>query len=291
MTFHGSGSAMLDGLERTHGEILPAAELERRGLMPATGEGSKFSGKGGPKEFVSVGHGESGLGTSMAYADAAKGLAHYNPQLIPYDKLEEEVKRLQYVVDHFDTIDVQLGGPYAQLIKKDKQQFQEQLQKLGKELEVRNQFPPGSARRMGGPGNAEGYPVLFEFDTSKMDVKIEHRAGVAPGGMLGGEASIHGGIDLKKRMRRAYAPAEHVSEVQAKLKAIFGHDDFEVIAIEALDGLPDPGMIGGSRKATYKALGEMEKQVSVAERAYELAAREGRRLDIPLYLELLLGKP
>jgi hypothetical protein len=91
-------------------------------------------------------------------------------------------------------------------------------------------------------------------------------------------------------MRRAYVPAEHVATVQSRLKAMFGHDDFEVIAMEAVDALPAPGMIGSSRMATYKALGELESNSAIAQRTYEAALREGRPVDFTLYFEQLSKK-
>ena len=285
MSFHGSRSEMLDGLAVTGGEILPAAELQRRGHVTQTGEGSKFTPNARPKDFVSIGHGEAGFGTSMAYADMAQQLAHYNVKLMSYDELQARVTRLDFVVANFDAIDVQITGPFATLVLKQKGHFVEERDKLQAELDRRNQLPPNHPGRAGGAGSADNYPVLFEFDLAGSPARVEHRGDTRPGEALYGEASVYGAIDLKQALRRVYAPAARIREVRDRVAAIIGHNDFEVIAMEAVDQMPNPGMIGQTRAATFKALKDQEKEFEYAERAYERAAREGRPLDMSLYFE------
>jgi len=283
--YHGSGSSMLDGLAKTDGQILPAAELERRDLMPKTGEGSKFTGKGGPKEFVSVGEGESGFGTAMAYADANKSLAHYNPRLLSDVELQTNIKRLEYIEANYDSVKNEVQGPLAGLGVREKDHFTDELRKLRQEATRRVELPPDSPVRQGGHMTAENHPILFEFDMSNVNVKREARAGVRQGGALGGEASVYGAIDLKKTVRRVYAPAEYVHDVEQKLAQVLGHHDFEVIAMEAVDRLPKPGVLGSSRAATYKNMADMEKQAAAVDRAYEVAVREGRPVDVMLLIQ------
>lgn len=284
MTFHGTGSSMLDGLARTDGKILPAAELHRRGLAPTTGEGSKFTPVDGHKEFVSVGEGESGFGTSLAYADALQNLAHYNPQLLSDAQLTSHIERLEKIVANFDSVKLEVQGDFRQLAAREKGHFSSELEKLKREVKRRANLPPDSPVRKGGHVTADNHPMLFEFDMRGSNARRERRPLVKPGGPLGGEGSVHGPIDLKRLIRRVYVPAEHVQATEHKLRAILGHGDFEVIAIEAMDGLPDPGMLGSSRVSTYKMLGQLEKEMEAVDRAYEAAMREGRPLDLELLL-------
>ena len=286
MTYHGSGSSMIDGLAKTDGQILPAAELERQGLTPKTGEGSKYTGQGGPKEFVSVGEGESGMGTAMAYADATKSMSHYNPQLLSDVELSANIKRLEYVEANFDSVknEVNRDSYFGSFGVREKKHFSEELQKLQREATRRVKLPPDSPVRKGGSMTADNHPILFEFDMSNVNIKPVPRMGVKKGGMLGGEASVNGAIDLKATVRRVYVPAEHIQEVEQKLAQVLGHHDFEVIAMEAVDRLPSPGVLGSSRAATYKNMVELEKQAAAAERTYATAIREGR----PVTIELLL---
>jgi hypothetical protein len=284
-SFHGSRSEMLEGLAATGGEIVPAAELERRGLTMQTGEGNKFTPNAAPKDFVSIGQGEAGFGTSMAYADMSQQLAHYNVKLMSYEDLQARVTRLDFIVANFDSIDVQIGGPFAMMVVKQKAHFVEEQGKLQTELTRRNGLPPNSPGRRGGPGTADNYPVLFEFDLAGSGVRVERRSDTKAGEALHGEASAYGPIDLKTSLRRVYAPAAKLAEVHAKLTAILGHDNFELIAMEAVGELPNPGMIGQTRAATFNGLAAQEKEFEYAERAYERAAREGKPLDMTLYFE------
>jgi hypothetical protein len=285
MAFHGTGSSMLDGLATTQGEILPAAELQRRGLTPTTGEGPKFTQVAGPKEFISVGLGESGFGTSLAYADASKGLAHYNPQLLSDADLKGQVDRLEYIIANFDSVKVDVQGPLRPIANREKGHFIAELDKVKRELVRRKDLPADAPQRLGGRASADTHPLLFEFDTRGMESSVQRFSDVQEGGALGGEGSVTGAIDLKRRLRRVYSPAEHVQAVTQRLQKILGHSDFEVLAIEALDNIPSPGMLGSSRVSTYKGLSQMEKEVAYVERAYETAIREGRTVDTSLIAE------
>ena len=286
MGFHGTGSSMLDGLGKTDGDILPADELHRRNIDVSTGEGPKFTPRGGHKKFVSIGEGESGFGTSLAYADVSKNLAHYNPQLLSDVELNQQIARLDNIVNKYDSVKVEVpgDGTLQQMARRDKEHFTVELAKLKRELDSRKGLPADSLRRLGGHADPDNHPVLFEFDTSGMGGKIE-KAGHKEGAALGGEASVHGSIDLKKRLRRCYCPADHVATVTLKLQKIFGHGNFEVIAIEALDGIPAPGVLGSSRLNTYKGLRDMEKHMAYVELAWEAAIREKRPLDLKLVFE------
>jgi hypothetical protein len=284
MSFHGTGSSMLDGLAKTDGEILPAADLAARNVDMSTGEGPKFTPRGGHKDFVSIGQGESGFGTSLAYADLSKGVAHYNPQLLSDVELKSKIDRLEYVLANYDSVKVDAPGPYGMLANRDREHFTMELSKLRREMDSRKGLPADSPRRLGGHSDPDNHPVLFEFDLSGMEMKVE-RVPRQAGGALGGEASVHGAIDLKKRVRRVYVPAAQVQKVSQKLQGTLGHANFEVIALEAVDDLPSPGLIGSSRAATYKGLEATEKEVEYVERAWEAAIREKRTLDISLLIE------
>ena len=285
MSFHGSRSEMVEGLATTGGEILPAAELQNRGLTMQTGEGNKFTPNAQPKDFISIGQGESGFGTSLAYADASSQVAHYNVKLIPYDDIQPHIARLDFIIANYDSIDVQVQGPMRQMVVREKAHFLEERDKLQRELTRRDGLPVGHPSRAGGVQGLDNYPVLFEFNLAGSTLRTEQRAGTKPGQQLGGEASVYGPIDLKTRLVRAYAPAAKLDEVRDKLRRILGHDDFEVIALEATDALAASDHIAGSRDSTLKMLADMEKEFEYIERTYSTAARERRTLDMMLYFQ------
>jgi hypothetical protein len=242
--FHGSNSEMMGGLGKTNGEIVPAAELQRRGLIRKTGEGDTFSGRAGPKEFVSVGDGDSGFGSALSYADASHSLTHYNTRLYRYADLDAEIRRLRSAVGEMKSRDINkmVMGP-------SREQLHGRLNQLETEMARRQKLPAGDPIREGGPENLTDYPIVFEFD--KAGLPMTSRPDVQPGGALGGEASVHGAIDLKTRLRRAYVPSDKVGDAQARLQGVLGPDaKFEVIALEATDALPAGSYARRSKEAT-----------------------------------------
>ncbi len=231
--YHGSNSDMLDGLENTDGQILSAEDLYKRNVTQATGEGDTFSGRSGRKTFISVGEGEAGFGTSLAYADSALSTNHYNVQRYTLEELDDEIKRLRRVVAAFD------DGRVHEIprLHTDRTKFASRLSMLEDEMAVRMRFPAGHPRRVGGPENLQNFPILFEFDASGL--RSRSRKGVEPGHALGGEGSVYDPIDLKTRLRRVYVPEANMEDAQRRLQQILGHSNFEVLPMEAVDDALD----------------------------------------------------
>ncbi|MEQ1570434.1 MAG: hypothetical protein ABMA64_32675, partial [Myxococcota bacterium] len=252
-TFHGSNSDMLPGLEQTGGKIKPARQLQEEGLMPKTGEGDLFSGSTGPKDFISVGQGEAGMGTSMAYAEANQVLSHYNPQLLKVEELQAEIARLRNMVDHYDDM-----GFLTNHIPKPK--ITQRLSQLEREMQLREAFPHDHPRYLGGPGNESNYPILFEFDGSGL--RTAARGDVSPGGMLGGEASVYDQINLGERLVRVFVPEAHRAEAAAQLERILGHNNFEVLSLEgARAGLNTAGDAATTGDATLNGLRGLQDSI------------------------------
>jgi hypothetical protein len=130
--------------------------------------------------------------------------------------------------------------------------------------------------------------VLFEFDATGLDVRARHD--VQAGGMLGGEAMSYSPIDLRESLVRAYAPLDQVEAAQARLSGILGHSNFEVIAIEALDALPQQGMTGSTRLATYSGLQQLQDDFVRVQQMYAEAAGSGQTIDVEYLLRHMHGQ-
>ncbi len=252
--YHGTNSDMLDGLAETDGQLLSAEDLHQRSVTQSTGEGDTFSGRSGRKTFISVGEGEAGFGASLAYADATLSSNHYNVQRYTFDELQDEIQRLERLVDGFNTgalVDMPVAGI-------DSGKFRSRLAQLQDEMAVRMRFPADHARRIGGPENLQNFPIMFEFDADG----LASRSRGLPGGQpLGGEGWIDEAIDLRTRLRRVYVPEANVEEARTRLAAILGHADFEVIPMEALDQALDATHVTqATRTATQGLHGALEGQ-------------------------------
>ncbi|MCK6506501.1 DUF4157 domain-containing protein [Myxococcota bacterium] len=252
-SYHGTSSDMLDGLEQTDGQILSAEDLYQRNVAQTTGEGDTFSGASGRKTFISVGQGEAGFGTSLAYADATLNTNHYNVQRYTFDELQEEIRRLQTIVQGFDEGRVQA----IPMLGMDRGKFASRLSQLNDEMAIRMRFPADSARRLGGPQNLQNYPILFEFDANGLAQRS--RSDVVPGGPLGGEGWVDEAVDLRSRLVRVYVPEANISDAQSRLARILGHSNFEVLPMEAVDDALDATSITqASRTATQGLHGQLE---------------------------------
>jgi hypothetical protein len=277
--FHGSNSDMLDGLKNTDGEVLSAKDLEARGITPKTGEGDAFSGRAGPKDFVSVGEGGPGMGTSLAYADDAFRMTQYNPQVYKIDELKAAIDQLEGVIANYDNIAAHL----PQGIGKSKEQFVNRLKELQAEWNLRQALPKDSPRYLGGQGNQSNFPILFEFDAAGL---ASRSRGLPPGQMLGGEGWIYQAIDLKTRLVRVYVPEANRAETIARLEEILGHGNFEVISLEgALQGLRSGGGVAATKDATAQGLSELQKYFEALQKAYLEAAKNGGDVDLARFLE------
>jgi hypothetical protein len=248
-TFHGSNSQLLEGLIKTNGVLLSAADLEAQGIVRRTGEGDSFSGKAQPKKFISVGAAEAGFGTGLAYARGSERLAHYNVQLYGYAELVAEIAKLdKALASGMDLGNIGLAS---------REHVASRQAQLAKELERRNKLPAGHPSREGGAGAGDDYPILFEFDGGGL--KTKHRGDVKPGGPLGGEASVYDPIDLKERLKRVYVPANRVDEVAEKLKGVLGHDRFQVLPLPNDAAIPT-GHAKGSYEETAKLLDRLTSE-------------------------------
>ncbi|GAB4211633.1 MAG: hypothetical protein OHK0022_46410 [Roseiflexaceae bacterium] len=279
--YHGTKTDMLNGLEETDGQLLSAADLEKRRVAQVSGEGDVFSGRSGKKRQIYIGEGEDGLGTSLAYADATRTMTNYNVAIYRYEDLDAEIQRLRTIVGNYDNLDipVQHADPrnrFRQMGFKEKAQFESQLAKLEAELHVRSLLPPDHPRRLGGPAASDTHPLLFEFDTTGLD---KRSVGRPVGGPLSGESMVFDPIDLKSRMPRAFTTLDQVPMVEQRLADIFGHTNFEVLPIESLDSLPTNNLMGSARQQTLKNLEFLERHFQTVQQAYEQAARTGQPID------------
>jgi hypothetical protein len=290
--FHGTHTGLLKGLGGSGGLLMSGAELEKRGIVRSSGEGDFFtSGENkGPKEFISVGLGEFGLGTALAYAQAAGNLANYNIERYTDAELALELQQLTEAIQNYDE------GLLSKLRKgerehKTKKQLEGLFERLEGERKYRETLPKDHPRRGGQLSAESNYPLLFELDPSGLDVRDEGgKTGsekpildLAPNERRGvykeflGERMVYNDtIDLKLKLVRVYCPADKMDEVQAKLAKIVGHSKFEVLAIEALQELPQEGLTGGTLLETYATLNEFEdiRKQTVAAYAQGMLAKE-----------------
>jgi hypothetical protein len=240
--FHGTGSKLLD---KFGGELMSGKELENRGILKSTGEGDFFStGGGGEKDFVSTGEGAPGLGTSLAYAQAAHTDKNYNTALYTDTELIEELKLLDQIVKNYNYDLVQIPKDDKMGADKTIKQFQSLLNKLVAEAKVRRTLPPSHPRRQGKPYSDSTYPLLFEFGMDGLDVRnprpdIPTKIDTDSPRAMGGERKVFDTIDFRDpaRLKRVYCPLEHIAEVREKLIKIVGHDEFETLPIELLETL------------------------------------------------------
>ena len=280
MTYHGTHSDMLGGLANTDGQILSAADLHKRGVAQKSGEGDAFR-SAGLQDSISVGHGESGFGTSIAYADAVGEVDNYNVQRITWDELKRQIKDVEHIIANFDKIKNNLNGPFS-AVRKSKEHFESKLKKLSAELARRKELPSGHPGREGGADNVENYAILFEFDATGLPMK--HRSDVKAGGVLGGEASIYAPIDLRRCLRRAYVPVEYVPQATVRLREILGHSQFEVVSLEATDAVPQASQASSSRGATFKNLVDLDRDFQIVQDLYIQSIRTGSVVDPIAYL-------
>jgi len=103
--------------------------------------------------------------------------------------------------------------------------------------------------------------------------------------MLGGEGMVYDPIDLKSRLVRAYAPMDKCDELSTRLRGILGHEHFEVIPLEALDALPQAGVVGQTRVATYKGLSQLQTDFVKVQQMYAQAARTGSVVDAQFIIQ------
>ncbi|MEM9693649.1 MAG: PAAR domain-containing protein, partial [Myxococcota bacterium] len=257
--YHGTSSAMLDGLDTSGGRIMSEADMVEAGIRRVTGEGDGFSGAAGAKTEVYIGLGDEGFGTAAAYARANHSSPHYNPRRYTYDELVAEVDRLQAASDGLAA----RGQERAMIMGPDRTQIDNRLGQLSDELDARNALPPEHPRRVGGPDNLEDYPVVFEFRQDNLNIEsIPGRTGEA-GVPLGGEAMHHGSIDLGDDLVRAYAPAAHVDDLRQRLSQTLGHDNFEVLPLESTSGLNPQGRAATTEAATAKNSEDLEQMFSM----------------------------
>jgi hypothetical protein len=147
----------------------------------------------------------------------------------------------------------------------------------------RADLPADAPGKEGGPQPVDNYPVLFEFETSGLNVK--QRKDAQPGDVFGGEASITGSVDLRTRVKRVYVPAAHVAEATAKLRAVIGHDEFEVLALEAARNTPISQDMAVSHAKSMDTLKKNERFFNAVVEAYAEAATTGKHVDDDLFWE------
>jgi hypothetical protein len=303
--FHGTHSGFLGKFQ---GEMMSGAELEKRGIKRDTGEGDFYSAKagkegaevgGGEKNFISVGEGLPGMGTGLAYAKITDMSTDYNTALYSDEELNAEAKQLTQILTHWDESLFKLPSDQQARFQKSKEQFINLSKRLIDEGRIRRQLPNDHPRRRGEKFNGSSYPLLFELAPTGLTA-TNPKATTAPLGQdesnpraMGGERMVNDQvIDLRTpgRLRRVYAPFANLGEVRNRLSQILGHDQFDVIPLEALESLPDyvDPMGGKSDKLqsvkgtvmfTLEGIGEMvAKQKQLILRAYATNLAAGQEI-------------
>ena len=273
--FHGTSSGMLDGLAHSNGRLLSSAELNRERIERVSGEGDAYGSRdpNAPQEFVSVGVGPSGMGISLAYAQAGAIQKQFNPSLYSDSELDAQRTELRFLVEHYDALKLDLESfPNGRV---EKFQFQQRLTLLDAEHQRRAALPADHVARNGATNGS--FPLMFELDPAGLDAKSFNQlpAGLA----FAGDGGISQQVDLKTALRRVYVPASHVSEVAIRLAAILGNQSFEVVAMESLDALPADGVISRTSVATATTLEQLETGFQKFVHAYADAARNGTTID------------
>lgn len=294
--FHGTHTGLLPGLEKSKGTLISAKELEKRGIMQASGEGDFFSNgkleERGPKEFISVGLGDFGMGTALAYAQAAGTLRNYNIERYKDDELATEVFRLQEAIDNYDASLISMRETEREY--KTKRQLEGLRDRLKAEIDVRAKLPKDHPRRKGELSDNSNFPLLFEFENRGLDVRDDGGYALNEGGMreaklynkeMLGERMIYGGtVDLKPLLVRVYCPMDKMDVVSQKISTIMGRTDIEVLAMEALLELPENTPIGGVRNETYAMQVEFEDVRKDVISGYAQAMKTKQKFDNPRLL-------
>ncbi len=300
--FHGTHSGMLDKFQ---GELMSGEELAKRGFVRSTGEGDFFStGGGGEKPFISVGEGLPGMGTSLGYAMAGGMSRNYNPALYTDKDLQHEIDQLKYIIQNYDSAQIKLDNDNKSSDYKSKKQFQVLLKKLQGEADIRKLLSPHHPRRQGKSYSESTYPLLFEFDLSTcttgpdQDIRnprdLSLKDDTVSPRPLGGERSVYKTIDARQQgiLVRVYCPYDHISEVKNKVAKAVGHRDFDVLPIEGLTNLYEPGEeythpVGYTLETTLdNIVGKYEMTRKTIIEGYAKGIAEGKVIDNKLLDEV-----
>ena len=289
--FHGSSSEILPGLAQTDGALVSAQELANRGITQVSGEGDAFSGASGLKRDIFIGTGEAGLGTGLAYANASETLPQYNPSVLTSDQLAAQIAQLSEVTARYPEVaalaqqggimnpDGSPAGMLGQMGHQSPEQLANTLARLQQEAALRSQLAadnPNHPRVAGGPGHGDNFPVMFQFGMDGVNAVPVPRQGDA----LAGEATVRDQLSLRDRMERAFAPMANLPEAQAQLAASLGHDNFEMIPLEALQqGLQPGSQAARSQAATLQALQSNQARVNAIQQMYMTALMSGQPID------------
>ena len=299
--FHGSASWLLEGLGTSGGKLLSQKSAFDQGLLK-TGEGTTFSSGASLKTNVYIGKGEMGFGTAASYALAPAVLKSYNVSLFSDVELQGEIGKhreiiqLESLLAKVDQKTASSGkeitmervkqaavgagldpndAGYAHMFKwQNLVQLKEMLGKLMKEQESRAAWDVDDPRRAGGQVSPDNYPILLEFDLTRVAVVEDHgaKSRVQKGDYrLAGEATVKDEIDLGSgRLKVVYCPELYIAKTTAKLKIVFGDPNtIEVRALESIKGaLPKDGPADKTLKATYGQLEKQQKSLDVKMKAH-----------------------